>query len=81
MVLTIYNGKSGVVFWHKLDSTAKKIHPREQLINKYENKKCGNYYKHKILSKTVTLLYIISKMVRFNYIRSSRGQVPWEIQP
>ena len=29
MILTIYNGKSDIiVFWHKLNSTAKKTHPR-----------------------------------------------------
>ena len=44
-------------------------------INKHENKKCVNYYRHKILSNTVTLLYIITKTARFNYIRrSSRRQ-------
>ena len=37
--------------------------------------------KHKSLSKTVTLLYIITKTVHFNYIRSSRRQVQQEIQP
>ena len=36
------------------------------------------YYRHKI--QTVILLYIITKTVRFNYIRSSRRQVPREIQ-
>ena len=82
IISKIYNGKSDiVVFWHKLDSTAEKTHPREQRINKHENKKCGNYYRHKLLSKTVTLWYIITKTVRFNYIRSSRTQVPREIQP
>ena len=50
-------------------------------INKHENKKCVNYYRHKILSKTMTLLYIITKTVPFNYTRSSRRQVPREIQP
>ena len=30
-------------------------------------------------SKIVTLLYIITKTVRFNYFRSSRMQVPREI--
>ena len=29
MILTIYNGKSDiVVFWHKLNITAEKTHPR-----------------------------------------------------
>ena len=51
------------------------------VINKLENMECGNYYRHKILSKTEILLYIITKTVRFNYIRSSRRQVPREIQP
>ena len=48
---------------------------------KYKNKKRGNYYTHKILSKTVTLLYIITKTVRFNYFRSSCRHPPREIQP
>ena len=35
----------------------------------------------KILSKTVPLLYIITETVRFyNYMRSSRKQVPGKIQ-
>ena len=38
-------------------------------------------YRHKILPKTVTLLYIITETVRFIYICSSRTQVPREIQP
>ena len=79
MILTIYNGKSDIVFWQKFKSTTEKTHPRvtTQLINKHENKQCGNYYRHKILSKVVTLLYIITETVRFNYIyiRSSRRQV------
>ena len=45
---------------------------KEQLINEHENKKCGNYYRHKILSRTVTLLHIITKTVQFNYFCSSR---------
>ena len=44
MILTSYNGKSDiVVFWHKynLENTSTN-----------ENKKCGNHYRDKILSKT-----------------------------
>ena len=77
MILTIYNGKSNiVVFWHNLNSPELRKHINEQLINKHENKKCGNYYRHNILPKTVTLLNMITKTARFNYFRSSRRQVP-----
>ena len=58
----------------------KHIHEK-QLINKHENKKCGNYYRHKIFSHTVTFFHIITETIQFNYIRSSRRQVPREIQP
>ena len=44
-----------VVFWHELVSTAEKTHPTKVTTD------CGNYYRQKILSKT--LLYIIAKTV------------------
>ena len=44
-----------VVFWHELVSTAEKTHPTKVTTD------CGNYYRQKILSKT--LLYIITKTV------------------
>ena len=82
MTLTIYNGMSDiVVFWHKLNSTAEKTRDGVTTDQQIGNKKCGNYYRQKIISKTVTVLYIITETVRFNYIRSSRRQVPREIQP
>ena len=40
----------------------------------HENKKCGNYYRHKILSKTVTLFYIIIKTARLITIAVLAGK-------
>ena len=69
MILSIYNSTSNiVVFWHKCSRFLIFMFVDQLLINKHENKKCGNYYSHKSLSKTVTLLYIITGTVRFyNY--------------
>ena len=65
MILTIYNSTSDiVVFWQKC-SWENSSTELTKLINKNENKKCGNYHRHKILSKTVTLLYIITSSSDF----------------
>ena len=42
-----------VVSWLKLDSTAKKTYPQVSTDKQIENEKCGNYYTHKIFSKTL----------------------------
>ena len=42
-----------VVSWLKLDSTAKKTYPRVTTDKQIEKDKCGNYYTHKIFSKTL----------------------------
>ena len=87
MILTIYNhGKSDiVVFWHKFNrriaEKANSVVTTDQQPWKYEINVESITNRHKILSKTVTLFCIITKTVRFNYIRSSRRQVPREIQP
>ena len=41
------------VSWLKLDSTAKKTYPRVTTDKQIENENCGNYYTHKIFSKTL----------------------------
>ena len=42
-----------VVSWLKLDSTAKKTYPQVSTDKQIENEKCGNYYTHKVFSKTL----------------------------
>ena len=42
-----------VVSWLKQDSTGKKTYPRVTTGKQTENAKCGNYYTHKIFSKTL----------------------------
>ena len=43
-----------VVSWFKLDSTAiKKTYPQVSTDKQIENEKCGNYYTHKVFSKTL----------------------------
>ena len=81
VILTIYNGKSDIVvvfFWHQLNSTAEKTHPR--ITTDQQTRKVETITNTKFSLKTVTLLYIITETVRFNYIHSSRRQVPREIQ-
>ena len=46
------------------------------MIDKRKNKKCGNYYRHKILSKTVTLLYIITETVQYHEKYNLRERIP-----
>ena len=70
---------STVNIWNTLPAATLDQPNIAKFKDELENKKCGNYYK--ILSKTMTLLYIITKTVQFNYIRSSPRQVPREIQP
>ena len=42
-----------VVSWLKLDRTAKKTYPQVSTDKQIENEKCGNYYTHKVFSKTL----------------------------
>ena len=80
MILTIYNSKSDiVVFWHKYSSENTSTSNKWSTNIKIRSVETTDT--SKILSKTVILLYIITETVRFNYIRSSRRQVPREIQP
>ena len=60
-----------VVSWLKLDSTAKKTYPRVTTDKQTENGKCGNYYTHKILSKTLHV-----KQFRLNTFSSRISDIP-----
>ena len=62
-----------VVSWLKLDSTAKKTYPRVTTDKQTENGKCGNYYTHKILSKT---LHVEQKQLRLNTFSSRISDIP-----
>ena len=55
MILTIYNGSPLLLLFFGIDKIVqllKHIHGL-QLIDKHENEKCGNYYTHTFLSKTL----------------------------
>ena len=70
MILTIYNGKSDIVvvfFWHQLNSTAEKTHPR--ITTDQQTRKVETITNTKFSLKTVTLLYIITETVRFKVAR------------
>ena len=62
-----------VVSWLKLDSTATKTYPRVTTDKQIEDEKCGNYYTHKIFSKT---LHFEQKTARVNYIQFSHFRHP-----
>ena len=65
-----------VVSWLKLDSTAKKTYPRVTTDKQIENEKCGNYYTHKIFSKT---LHFEQKQLGLNTF-SSRFQTSLRLE-
>ena len=67
-------------FWHQLNSTAEKTHPRKTTDQQTRKQEKWKLLQTKFSLKTVTLLYIITETVRFNHIHSSRRQVPREIQ-
>ena len=79
-MLTISSGKSDiVVFWHNYSSEKTSTSNNWSTNMKIRN---AETIRDKILPNTVTLLYNNTKTLRFNiYIRSSRKQVPREIQP
>ena len=58
-----------VVSWLKLDSTAKKTYPRVTTDKQIKNERSGNYYTHKIFSKT---LHFEQKQLGLNTSFSSR---------
>ena len=58
-----------VVSWLKLDSTAKKTYPRVTTDKQIENEKRGNYYTHKMFSKT---LHFKQKQLGLNTYSSER---------
>ena len=62
-----------VVSWLKLDSTAKKTYPRVTTDEQIENEKCGNYYTHKISSKT---LHFEQKQLGLNIFSSRISDIP-----
>ena len=62
-----------VASWLKLDSKAKKTYPRVTTDKKIENEKCGNYYTHKIFSKT---LHFEQKQLGLNTFSSRISDIP-----
>ena len=62
-----------VVSWLKQDSTGKKTYPRVTTGKQTENAKCGNYYTHKIFSKT---LHFEQKQLRLNTSSSHISDIP-----
>ena len=68
-----------VVSWFKLYITSKKTYPRVTTDKQIENEKCGNYYTHKIFSKTIHFeqkqLGLNTFSSRISDIPSSRGDV------
>ena len=68
-----------VVSWLKLDSTAKKTYPRVTTDKQIEHEKCGNYYTHKIFSKTLHFeqkqLWLITFSSRISDIPLTRRDV------
>ena len=51
--------------------TVEKTHPRvtPDLINKHENEKCGNYYTHKFLSKTLRFAHLLESKGSLKFFR------------